>query len=162
MSFVSTNKDTKELSITVYKDGFGVVRGKRVVNIPETEEDIKYFDVVQKIKTDSIIVKGLEILELNYEYDLVSKDKLLQKYIDKNIFIYSSKDNKKEGYRLLGTVGGIMVEKIDTKEIAINPEGKVILPKLPEGLLVKSALVWKINSLRTEELEVSYIMRGFQ
>ena len=161
MSFISTNKDTNDLSITIYNNGFAVVTEKRSVNIPETEDNIRYIDVAQNIETDSIIVKGLEILELNYDYDLVNMNTLLQKYIDKNIFIYSSKDNKKEEYRLLSTVGGMIVEKIDTKEIVINPEGQVILPKLPEGLLVKPSLVWKISNFRTDEIKVSYITRGF-
>lgn len=111
------------------------------------------------IETDSIIINGLDVLELNYDYDLVNQEKLLNKYLNKNIFIYDKNQNKREEYRLLST-GGMVLEKVDTKEIVINPSGEIILPKLPDELIVKPALVWKIKPCSSNEIKVSYITKG--
>ncbi|WP_394140734.1 DUF4139 domain-containing protein [Cytobacillus oceanisediminis] len=117
-------------------------------------------DVAEKIETDSIIISGVNILETNYEYDLVSKEKLMEKYIGSNVYLYDKQKNTREEYRLLSSMNGIVLEHAETKEIMINPEGEIILPKLPGGLLVRPALVWKVKPGPVKDMTVSYLTKG--
>ncbi|WP_298845749.1 DUF4139 domain-containing protein [Clostridium sp.] len=110
------------------------------------------------IETDSIIIHGIEVLEMNYDYDLVNEKKILQKFLDKSVYLYEK--NGKQEYRLLSTMGGLIFENVDTKEIIINPIGKIVLPKITDELIVKPALVWKIAPCKKSEIEVSYITKG--
>ncbi len=162
MGYTSTMTDTKGLSITVYNNDFGVVKENRVISIDRDTEVIQYFDVAQLIEIDSIIVDGVEIIELNYDYDLVSKEKLMEKYLDKTVILYNKDEKTKEQYRLLSVKGGLVLEKIDTKEIIINPEGEIILPKLPGELIVKPALIWRIKPTDTKNIKISYITKGLK
>ncbi|RXT01953.1 DUF4139 domain-containing protein [Ammoniphilus sp. CFH 90114] len=162
MKFESTKKDTKELSVTIYTDKFGVVKEKRRMQLPTNEEvsEIHYLDVAEKIETDSLIVEGLDIKELNFDYDLVSKEKMLEKYLDHNVFL-EDRDGRSE-YRLLSIQNGIVLENGNSKEIVINPEGQLILPKLPDGLMVRPALIWKVQPPKHSEVKVSYITQGME
>ena len=160
MNYTSTMGDTNEISITIYNNDFGVVKEKRQISIDRGTHVIQYLDVAQLIEIDSIIVDGVEVIELNYDYDLVSKEKLMEKYLDKAITLHDKEANTKEQYRLLSVSGGLVLEKIDTKEIIINPEGEIILPKLPGELIVKPALIWRIKPTDTKNIKVSYITKG--
>ncbi|MBA4493884.1 DUF4139 domain-containing protein [Paenactinomyces guangxiensis] len=161
MPYLSTKNDTRQLSLTIYNDGFGLVKETREMNLSEEDLEIRYLDVAEKIETDSIVVDGLDIQELNYEFDLVSKEKLLEKYIDQKVYIYDPETKEKTEYRLLSVGDGMVVENTATREIVINPEGELTLPKLPSGLIVKPGLVWKIKPSAARTVHVYYITKGF-
>lgn len=160
MGYVSSSKETKEIAITIYNDGFGVVKEKRYIDIDENENTVQFQDVAQMIETDSLLVEGLDVEEFNYDYDLVSKDKLLQKYLDRTVYVYNKDEKTKTECRLLSTMGGMVLENTETKEILINPEGQLVLPELPGGLIVKPALIWKVRPSETSEVKVSYLTKG--
>ncbi|MGV3489505.1 MAG: DUF4139 domain-containing protein [Tuberibacillus sp.] len=160
MKAVSTQKDTQDLSITIYNNGFGVVKERRALNLMPEADQVQYVDVAEKIEIDSIIVKGLHILEMNYDYDLVNKEKLLEKYLDRHVWIVNKENQSRTEYRLLSVSSGMVLENVETKEIAINPQGELILPSLPDGLIVKPALIWKIKPSETQSVDVSYLTKG--
>jgi hypothetical protein len=160
MKTVSTQKDSKSLSITIYNNGYGVVKEERALNLGKDIGHVQFVDVAEKIETNSLIVKGLHILELNYDHDLVSKEKLLEKYLDRNVWIANKNDQTE--YRLLSVASGMVLENVETKEIVINPEGQLILPSLPDELIVKPALIWKIRPSESKSIHVSYITKGIE
>lgn len=163
MRFQSTNEQNENLSITIYNNQFGLVKEVRTLHSNESCEEIQYLDVAKKIETDSIIVNGLHVLELNYDFDLVSKTKLLDKYLDKIIYILDKKTKEKLELRLLSVSDGIIGERVDTKEIIINPDGELVLPSLPEGLIAKPALLWKVpNAPLNQKINVSYLTKGIK
>lgn len=161
MRYQSTNEHNERLSITIYNDHFGLVKEERQLHSNEQCEEIQYLDVSKKIETDSIIISGIHVLELNYDFDLVSKAKLLEKYLDETIYIYDKKSKEKLPLRLLSVNDGIIGERIDTKEIVINPEGELVLPSLPAGLIAKPALLWKVPKAPLhQKINVSYLTKG--
>ncbi|WLD94428.1 DUF4139 domain-containing protein [Alkalihalobacillus sp. AL-G] len=162
MTYYSHGKDAEELTLTIYNDRFAVVKEKRKVELNGDETEVQYLNVAQKIETDSIIVEGLNILELNYDYDLVSKSKLMEKYLDRNVFLLDKVTNKRSEYRLLSVASGIVLEDVNTKEIVLDPKEELILPKLPGELIVKPALVWKVRPSKSDQINVSYITKGME
>ncbi|OLO39337.1 hypothetical protein BTR23_09855 [Alkalihalophilus pseudofirmus] len=163
MRLQSTNNDCEKLSITLYNDGFGLVKEERSLHSEAPVSEIQYMDVAEKIETDSIIVSGVKIEEFNFDYDLVSQQKLLEKYLDHVVTIYDKERGEKTELRLLSVVDGIIGEKVDTKEIVMNPVGELILPSLPSGLMVKPALIWNIKQqLLNQNIKVSYLTQGIK
>ncbi|BDU50953.1 DUF4139 domain-containing protein [Haliovirga abyssi] len=161
--YSSTSKDIQENSLTIYNGGFGLVREIRdSSNISNSEKIINYLDVAQKIEPDSIIVNGVNILSLNYEYDLVSMNKLLEKYIGEDV-IYT-KNKSKINCTLLSVKGGIVLKDKKSGEIYLGVGvDKIILPKMIEGLRLKPALIWDIEEgTSSNELEVSYLTKGIK
>ncbi|AHM56827.1 hypothetical protein EAL2_c15320 [Peptoclostridium acidaminophilum DSM 3953] len=160
MTYISSSDQTTDLAITIYNDGFGMVKEKRKINIDENENMLQFQDVARKIETDSLIVEFIDIEEFNYDYDLVSREKLLEKYMDRIVYLYDKDEKIKTECRLLSTEGGIALENAETKEILLNPVGEIVLPELPGGLIVKPALIWKISPLKSKEVKVSYLTKG--
>ncbi len=163
MNKISTATDTKDISVTIYNGGFGAVKETRNVNLTGVETELIFADVAQQIEADSLLVEGLNILEFNYDYDLVGREKLLKKYIDKEVFLKDRETGEKRSCRLLSVegTGRCVLEDSTTKEIYIDTQAELILPSLPSGLIVKPALVWKIAPTNTDKVKVSYLSRGF-
>ena len=163
MKKLSTAADTKDMSLTIYNGGFGAVKETRTVNLTGEETELVFADVAQQIETDSLLVEGLNILEFNYDYDLVDREKLLKKYIDKEVYLIDRKTREKKTCRLLSVEGGgrCVLEDNATKEIYLDTQAELVLPSLPSGLIVKPALVWKIAPLSTESVKVYYLSKGF-
>ncbi|HHW47465.1 MAG TPA: DUF4139 domain-containing protein [Clostridiaceae bacterium] len=162
MKMISTAADTKDISVTIYNCGFGVVKETRDVNLSGVETELIFADVAQQIEVDSLLVEGLNVLEFNYDYDLVSKEKLLKKYIDKEVYLKDRETGEKKNCRLLSVEGPgrCVLEDNATKEIYIETQEELILPSLPSGLIVKPALVWKIAPAITDKVKVSYLSQG--
>lgn len=163
MRKLSTSTDTIDIALTIYNGGFGAVKETRTVNLNGEETEVVFSDVAQRIETDSLLVEGLNILEFNYDYDLVDRDKLLKKYIDKGVYLYDRRTGEKKNCRLLSVEGGgrCVLENNLTKEIHIDTQAELVLPSLPSGLILKPALVWKIAPTETDTVKVSYLSEGF-
>ena len=119
--------------------------------------------MAQQIETDSLHVEGLKVLEFNYDFELDDRDKLLRKYIDKDVYLKVRSTGDKKCCRLLSVEGSgrCVLEDNATKEIYIDAYAELILPSLPSGLIVKPALVWKIAPTATDSVKVSYLSQGF-
>lgn len=163
MKKISTAADTKEIALTIYNGGFGAVKEKRTIQMEGEEREIIFADVAQQIEMDSLIVEGINIQEFNYDFDLVDKDKLLRKYIDKEVYLKDRRTGDKKRCRLLSVEGAgrCVLEDTDTKEIYLDTQSEIILPSLPSGLIVKPALVWKTDGRSADEVQVSYLSGGF-
>ena len=163
MAKITTCEDTKEIALTIYNGGFGAVKERRTVLLENGVTELIYADVSQKIETDSLIVDGINILEFNYDFDLVDRDKLLRKYIDKEVYLKDRKTGDKKNCRLLSVEcgGRCVLEDSETKEIYLDTQAELVLPSLPSGLIVKPALVWKTDGKAAEDVLVSYLSGGF-
>ena len=158
-------------SVTIYNDNFALVKDTKEVNVKSGQQIIEVDDVSAKIDPTSVLPKFLSdsdkitILEQNYDFDLVSSSKLLQKYIGNDItverYLPNSQKEKISG-KLLSVQGGTII-KTNNDKIVINPEGEISLPKMPEGLMLKPTLSWLINSKVSgkKKLELTYKTTGF-
>jgi hypothetical protein len=103
------------------------------------------------------------VLEQNFQYDLVSADKVLDRYVDKSITVIG-KDGKSTTGTLLSFDGGSIVLNRDPGIAIINRmEVKEIqFPDLPGGLITKPTLVWAIDNdgPATREAQLSYLTGG--
>ena len=104
--------DQKSIAVTVYNANLGVIKDLREMDIKPGTSKIFLTDVAQFIDPTSVHIKiNGDVLEQNYQYDLVSLDKILQKYIDKEIQLIGENNEFIEG-KLLSSFGGqIVIEK---------------------------------------------------
>src|SRR3989339_212074 len=162
---------SQEIGLTIYNQNLGLVKDKRTIKINKGIQKVEFIDVAAKIDPTSVHFKSLtdpekcSVLEQNFEYDLISRDKLLQKYIGKEIELEKriGKDgDKKEIIKgtLLSTAGGLTIKSDD--KILVNPSGDVSLSKIPEGLILKPTLSWLLqNDVSGEnKIEVDYLTNG--
>jgi hypothetical protein len=173
MSIFGAEKAEESVALTIYNQNFGVVRERRNVFVPQKDGAVvRFADVAAQIDPTSVAFKSLTdpsatVLEQNYEYDLVSADKLLQKYIDKRIAVLTQDGSRYAGdlmsfdgqqlvLRLYGEKGDlVMVQRPQNiKDIQFGA--------LPEGLITKPTLVWKVSTAKvgTQLVEVAYQTGG--
>jgi hypothetical protein len=170
--FAAAEKQDEGIALTIYNQNFGVVREKRKVDVPDKIGMIRFTDVASQIDGTSVQFKSLTdpnatVLEQNYEYDLVSADKLLGKYIDKQIAVLT-KDGSRYSGRLLSFDGNQLVIRQDGEkaEIVMVQRGDNVkdiqFGALPEGLITKPTLVWKLATDKTGQqlIEVAYQTGG--
>ena len=165
-----TAPDKEGVSLTVYNQNFAVVKEVRNLNLDGQTATVQFRDVAKLIDPTSVHFKsltdpeGTSVLEQNYEFDLVSADKLLDKYIDKKIGVVT-----KEGTRYAGTL-----LSFDAQQLVLQGENQLFMVQrpdnvqnvefgaLPEGLLTRPTLVWKVATEKPGQhlSQVTYQTKG--
>ncbi|MDB4951214.1 MAG: hypothetical protein JWM27_3863 [Gemmatimonadetes bacterium] len=169
---VSTRQDTKDLSLTVYNQGFAVVRERRDLGLHAGLNRVRYEDVAQLIDAPTVSLRSmtapgsLAVAEQNYQYDLVSPAAILDKSVGRTVRIRRRVPNGNvevlEGTLISSSSsGGIVVRTADGRLI-LSPEGEVEVQALPEGLISRPSLLWLLNAGRAgvQTAEVSYMTDG--
>jgi hypothetical protein len=151
--------------VTVYNDNLSLVKERRELELKAGINRVKYTNVAALIDPTSVMFedtkhKDTTILEQNYEYDLVSSKKLLDKFLDKEITA-----TEKEGSTYTGTLlsndGGVVLRLSNGKVVTLSEISKVEFPD-SAGLLTKPTLVWQVYSPTAGKRDVltSYLTSG--
>ncbi len=161
---VSEASARQEIDVTVYNQNLALVREVRKFSLPAGNFQLEFRDVPAQIEPRSLLVEtagnvGLRILEQNYEFDLMSKDKILEKYVGKAL-VWIQEDGERIEGTLLGMTAGAVFEVAG--EVVFEVPGRIALPTLPENLRARPTLVWRAETRRAGEAEVetSYLTRG--
>jgi len=158
---LSVGRDVqKDVLVTIYNGNLGLVKDVRETRVPAGTTDVQFQDVAALIDPTSVHLKsltdpaGLKILEQNYEYDLVSSQKLMEKYVGKRVRLYQHDGTYNEA-TLLSTDGPVF--EINS-QIHLGHSGKLVLPALPDNLVSKPTLVWLLRNqtAAAQKIEASY------
>src|SRR3989449_4819532 len=90
-SLSSTEQDQKEIAVTDYKSNVALVRDVRRLRLAAATLDLRFMDIAAKVNPATVHIvsltapKELTVLEQNYEYDLLNPQKLLDKYVGKEV-----------------------------------------------------------------------------
>ncbi|MCG8407483.1 MAG: hypothetical protein MI923_19970 [Phycisphaerales bacterium] len=140
--------------------GFGVVKEVRQIKLEAGINELPFTDVAQFIDpttvsfTDLTDPEGTTVLEQNFQFDLVSPEKILEKYLDRSIRVIVPSGDSTEvvSGRLLSASLGKLVLQTDQGLRVINGHGYSIeLGELPESLMTKPTLVWKVQAKNAGE-----------
>ena len=164
----STGNDRQGVAVTIYNAGLGLVKERRSVRLPAGIGELRFMDVAAQVIPASVQVTasgdGFRVLEQNYEYDLLNPQKLLDKYVGKEVRLYQknpySEREESVSATLLANNGG-PVFRIGN-EVTFGHPGRVIFPGVPDSLIAQPSLVWLLESGAGggRELEVSYLTNG--
>ncbi|MDR2192390.1 MAG: DUF4139 domain-containing protein [Endomicrobium sp.] len=153
-----------DVAVTVYNSGKSMVRETREIVLKKGLQTLEFDEVASQIDATSVLPKflndnaNIKVLEQNFDYDLVGRDKLLSKYIGKKIEIERIGEDKRGKLKgtLLSVSGGLVVKTDD--KIVLAPAGEVSLSEMPEGLRLKPTLTWLVSSgfEGKNAMEVSY------
>ena len=159
-----TAAEQRDVMITVYNGNLGLVKDVREVRLDAGVIETHFMDVAAQIDPTSVLLRsltdpaGLKILEQNYEYDLLSSEKLMEKYVGRKVRLYQSNGTFQEA-TLLSTRGPVY----DINgQIHMGHFGSVVLPALPENLVSKPTLAWLLRNTRPvpQRVEASYLTAG--
>jgi len=127
-------------------------------------------DVAQFIKPETVSLRSithpahLRILEQNYEFNLISPNKLLDKYVGKQVRLVNVDRKTAFSEReatLLSNHQGPTFEM--DGQVDVGHPGQIVLPELPKDLISKPSLVWLLDNDGTDhEVEVTYLTKGMR
>jgi hypothetical protein len=157
-----------DIAVTAYNNGIALVRDLRKLDLPEGEVELTFMDVAQQIRPETVGLRSLArsgsvvILEQNYEYDLISPQKLMEKYVGKEVKLinFSNEIGFHEKTAELLSMNEGPVYRIGD-EIFLGHPGNVVVPEIPDNLIAKPSLIWQLkNSVGAQQLEATYITGG--
>jgi hypothetical protein len=159
----------RDVAVSVYNENLGVVKDRRPFAIAKGESELMFTDVASSIDPTSVHLRSLgkapiDILWQDYRFDLVSTDKLLEKYVDQAVEVATKDDQVRRG-TLLSFDSGSLVLKDAAGGLSLISRAEVrqvSLKELPKGLLTRPTLVWRLRAgaAGTQPLEVSYMTGG--
>ncbi len=158
----------RELTVTVYNQDLALVKDVRTLEAGSGRQTVRFTDVSAMIDPTSVHLTpksggALTVLEQNFQYDLVSAEKILDRYKDRELTVVG-KDGKTTTGSLLSYDGASLV--IDRKPgIAIvnRAEIKEIqFSELPGGLITRPTLVWLLDNAGSakRDAQISYLTSG--
>jgi hypothetical protein len=150
--------------------GFGLVRLDRELQIPRGRGTIQFTDVAALIDPTTVQFlsltdpEGTKVLEQNFQFDLVSQDKLLSRYIDRNV---SVEQQSGDGVKIIdGTLvssnDGLVIRGAEGQIHALREWSNIRFGELPGGLITRPTLEWDVLSGKggTQKARVSYQTGG--
>ncbi|MEI6305304.1 MAG: DUF4139 domain-containing protein [Deltaproteobacteria bacterium] len=166
----STVADQTGVAVTIYNSSLGLIKDQRQVKIHQGKSELRFMDVATSIIPASVHISSLSdaatlnILEQNYEYDLLSPQKLMDKYVGKEVRLYQKNPHSEREEMVSATLlsnNNGPVYKIGN-EITFGHPGRIIFPGVPDSLIASPTLVWLMENSREKphKLEATYLTSG--
>jgi hypothetical protein len=159
----------RDVAVTVYNQNLGVVKDQRRFTLTSGVSELRFTDVASGIDPTSVHLRPLgkstlEIISQDYRYDLVSTEKLLERYLDQPVDVATKDDQVKRGTLMSYDPASLVVQDTGGGLTLLNRAEvrQVGLKELPKGLITRPTLVWRLRSGAAGEqpLEVSYMTGG--
>jgi hypothetical protein len=166
----TTQQDQTDLSVTVYNSNIALVRDVRQVRLQSGTFPLRFEDVAASINPATVHFRSLtdpaslNVVEQNYEYDLLDPQKLLQKYVGREVtLVQREQDGGSTKYVetkaiLLADNNG-PVWKVGDQIITGMTADSYRFPDLPENLYSRPTLVWTLTNhgAASQRVEASYL-----
>ena len=166
----TTEKDQVDLAVTVYNSNVALVRDVRQISLPSGNFSLKFEDVAAAINPATVHFRSLSepaklsVLEQNYGYDLLDPNKLLEKYVGREVtVVHAESDNNTtkwiETKALLLSDNNGPVWKIGNDIVTGLYGSQYRFPDVPENLYSKPTLLWTLsnNGPNAQKVEASYL-----
>jgi hypothetical protein len=167
----TTLDDQTELAVTVYNSDIALVRDTRNLQLARGTSDLHFMDIAATVNPATVHFRSLtepsrvSVVEQNYEYDLLDPDKLLRKYIGRDVTLVRN--------RATGN-GGSREEEVTARLLSYNTgpvwrvNGEIVtglhadhirFPELPGNLYSRPTLIWTLDNSggQRHRVEASYL-----
>ncbi len=166
----TTQKDQTEISVTVYNSNLALVRDVREIRLQPGTFPLHFEDVAASINPATVHFRSLtdpaklNVVEQNYEYDLLDPQKLLQKYVGREVTLLQRETDAGstrwvETKALLLADNNGPVWKIGDQIVTGMSADSYRFPDLPENLYSRPTLVWTLDNrgANAQRVEASYL-----
>jgi hypothetical protein len=171
----TTQKDQTDLAVTVYNSNLALVRDVRQIRLPSGVFPLRFEDVAASINPATVHFRSLtdpaklSVVEQNYEYDLLDPQKLLQKYVGREVTLLqpelaagSTKWVETKALLLADNNGPVW--KIGDEIVTGMTAQSYRFPDLPANLYSRPTLVWTLENRaapgqrdEAQRVEASYL-----
>jgi hypothetical protein len=166
----STLDDQIELAVTVYNSSIALVRDVRQIELPRGVFDLQFQDIAATVNPATVHFRSLTeparvgVLEQNYEYDLLEPDKLLRKYVGRDVTLVRMRQEngvtREEAVtaRLL-SFNSAPVWQINGEIVTGLDADHIRFPEMPGNLHARPTLIWSLTNegAARHRVEASYL-----
>jgi hypothetical protein len=166
----TTLDDQAELAITVYNSDLALVRDVRNLQLTRGTGTLRFMDIAATVNPATVHFRSLtdpsrvDVLEQNYEYDLLDPDKLLRKYVGREVTLIRNRQEggstrQDEVKAMLVSYNASPVWKIGDEIVTGIGADHIRFPELPETLYSRPTLIWTVDNggVARQRVEVSYL-----
>jgi hypothetical protein len=166
----TTLDDQVDLAVTVYNSDIALVRDVRTLQLPHGSFDLRFMDIAATVNPATVHFRSLteparvSVLEQNYEYDLLEPEKLLRKYVGRDVTLVrvrqedGSTKQEEVKARLL-SYNNAPVWQIGKEIVTGMYSDHIRFPELPENLYTRPTLIWTLDNsgAARHRVEASYL-----
>ena len=167
---LTTRADQREVAVTIYNDNLALVKDSRKVRLDRDYNRLAWREVSAQMRPETALLRnlagsgGFKLVEQNFDFDLLTPQKLLEKYVGKEVTIITvnpaTGTEKRETATVLATNGGTVLKFADRIETGVP--GRIAFSGVPDNLRDKPTLVITLAnaSAGDQNLELSYLTGG--
>ncbi len=169
-ALTTTEKDQTEIAVTVYNSNIALIRDVRQIRLLPGAFGLRFEDVAASINPATVHFRSLtddaklSVVEQNYEYDLLDPQKLLQKYIGREVTLVRAETDAGstrwvETKAILLANNNGPVWKIGNEIVTGLNSDSYRFPELPGNFYSRPTLIWTLDNrgAAAQKVEVSYL-----
>jgi hypothetical protein len=158
----STLDDQTELAVTVYNSNLALVRDVRSLDLSRGTFDLHFMDIAATVNPATVHFRSLSeparvrVLEQNYEYDLLEPEKLLRKYVGRDVTLVRGTG---ETTARLISYNSAPIWRINGEIVTGMQADHIRFPELPANLYSRPTLIWTLENSggARHQVEASYL-----
>lgn len=137
-----------DLSVTIYNNNMALIQDRRDLMLPAHRSRVEFPDVSAQIRAETVNLSGpgISIIEQNFDYDLLTPAKLMEKAVGQTITLLRTNpatgaENRVRA-KVLAANGGVVLQIGDQIEV-LRDDGlpvRVIFDSLPPNLRARPTL----------------------
>ncbi len=153
----TTLDDQVDLNVTVYNSDIALVRDVRNLDLPRGTFNLNFMDIAATVNPATVLFRSLSepsrvsVLEQNYEFDLLEPDKLLRKYVGRDVTLVRSRQvdgttEEEEVTAHLLSYNNQPVWRIGKEIVTGMHADHIRFPELPDTLYSRPTLIWTLDN----------------
>lgn len=158
-----------QVAITIYNNDLALVQDLRQLDLPKGRALTEFADVSAQIRPETVTIAapGAAVVEQNFDYDLLSPRRLVDKGVGQPVTIIRT--NRATGVEttergtILANNGGTLVQIGNRIEVLGDMGARLVFDQLPEGLKARPTLSVVLDAAQggKRPVTLSYLSRGF-
>ena len=150
----STQQDQRSVAVTIYNENLALVKDQRAILLASGQNVLAFRDVSARMRPETALLRSLtspgklSVIEQNFDFDLLTPQKLLDKYVGKNVNIIRTNPatgiETTEQAQVLAANNGVVMKVGNRIETGIP--GRIVYPDVPDNLRDRPTLVMSLNN----------------
>jgi hypothetical protein len=166
----STLQDQRNVAVTIYNENLALVKDQRQIRFASGQNVLAFRDVSARMRPETALLRSLTspgklaVIEQNFDFDLLTPEKLLEKYVGRDVSVIRTNPatgaETTEQALVLAANNGVVMKIGNRIETGIP--GRIVYPDVPSNLRDRPTLVMSLDNAGAaqQEVELSYLTGG--
>ncbi len=166
----SSLSDQQDVAVTIYNENLALVKDQRRLVLPAGTSTLAFRDVSAMMRPETALLRslsasnGLKVWEQNFDFDLLTPHKLLEKYVGKAVQVVRTHpqtgQDTFEQATVLAASDGVVLQIGPRIETGVP--GRLVFADVPSNLRDRPTLVMSLENTTTvpQDVELSYLTGG--